>query len=141
MMGFISIDSPVLAPCKHLLVLKLRLDHRYVSIEGQVSTLEKKVYTQNWSLYNLAQMQEFELFDQFLYQLLSSIKNPKQHMGKPQMHLKDKIFCCIMKVYCQLSSRRAKYLYHDALERQQITHAPYFIQSFSNNIKIRWTIY
>jgi transposase len=31
-----------------------------------------------------------------------------------------------MKVYSQLSSRRAKYLYHDALERQQITYAPHF---------------
>ena len=71
-------------------------------------------------------MQEFELFDQFLNQLVSYIEDPEQQMGKPQMHLRDKIFCCVMKVYSQLSSRRAKYLYHDALERQQITHAPHF---------------
>jgi transposase len=31
-----------------------------------------------------------------------------------------------MKVYSQLSSRRAKYLYHDALLRQQISHSPHF---------------
>ena len=112
-------------PCKHIIALKLRLVG-YASIEGQEPAVEKKKYSQNWHLYNSAQTQEFELFDQFLYQLVSSIEDPKQHMGKPQMHLRDKIFCCIMKVYSQLSSRRAKYLYHDALERQQITYAPHF---------------
>jgi len=115
-------------PCKHLLALKLRLEHRYVSIEGQEPKIEKKTYPQNWSAYNQAQVQEFEIFDQFLYQLISNIEEPERprKRGRPELKLQDQIFCCIMKVYSQLSSRRAKYLYHDALQRQQIQNAPHF---------------
>ena len=115
-----------ISPCKHLLALKIKYESGVYKIEEETSKIESKTYSQNWSEYNLAQMQEFEIFDQFLYQLVSSIDDPEQHMGKPQMHLSDKIYCCIMKVYSQLSSRRAKHLYHDALERQQIVHAPHF---------------
>jgi transposase len=126
-----------ITPCKHLLALKLRLDHRYISIEGQEPKIEKKTYTQNWSDYNLAQMQEFELFDQFLYQLVSTIETPEQqNRGRPRIKLTDQLFCCIMKVYSQLSSRRAKHLYNDALQRQQIEHSPYFnVVSYTLNKK------
>lgn len=115
-----------ITPCKHLLALKIKYETGFYDTGEEIAEIERKTYSQNWSLYNMAQVQEFELFDQFLYQLVSHIEDPKQHMGKPQMHLKDKIFCCITKVYSQFSSRRAKYLYHDALERQQITHSPHF---------------
>ena len=115
-----------ITPCKHLLALKIKYETGFYETEEEIPEIKRKTYSQNWKLYNMAQMQEFELFDQFLYQLVSSIEDTKQHMGKPQMHLRDKIFCCIMKAYSQLSSRRAKYLYNDALERQQITHAPHF---------------
>jgi len=110
-----------ITPCKHIIALKLQLDHRYVSIEGQEPTIEKKTYTQNWSAYNQAQVQEFEVFDQFLYQLISTIEEPEQHMGRPKHALSDLIFCCIMKTYSQLSSRRSQYLFHEALQRQQIS--------------------
>jgi transposase len=78
-------------------------------------------------MYNAAQIQEFELFDQFLYQLVSLIEEPERNgPGRPSLKLRDQLFCCIMKVYSQLSCRRAKYLYQDALLRQQISHNPYF---------------
>ena len=110
-----------IGPCKHIIALKLRLVG-YASIEEQETKVEKKTYTQNWSNYNMAQMQEFELFDQFLYQLVSTIEEPEQqHMGRPQHKLRDLIFCCIMKTYSQLSSRRSQYLFHEALQRQQIS--------------------
>ncbi len=115
-----------ISPCKHLIALKIKYDSGFYEIEEKIPIIESKTYSQNWSEYNMAQVQEFELFDQFLYQLVSHIEDPEQHMGKPQMHLSDKIYCCIMKVYSQLSSRRAKHLYHDALDRQQITNAPHF---------------
>ena len=115
-----------ISPCKHLIALKIKYDSGFYETEEEIPEIKRKTYSQDWKLYNMAQMQEFELFDQFLYQLISHIEDTKQHMGKPQMHLRDKIFCCIMKVYSQLSIRRAKYLYHDALERQQITYAPHF---------------
>jgi transposase len=115
-------------PCKHIHALDIRLEsliNPYINEDGPV--LEKPTYNQNWPLYNMAQTQEFELFDQFLYQLVSYIEEPKQNdLGRPRIKLKDQVFCCIMKVYSQLSSRRAQYLYYDALERQQIQHAPHF---------------
>ena len=121
-------------PCKHIIALKLQLDHRYVSIEGQEPKIEKKIYTQNWKLYNMAQVQEFELFDQFLYQLVSLIEEPEQNSrGRPRIKLKDQIFCCIMKVYSQLSLRRSQYLFHEALQRHQISHSPHF-NNISNTL-------
>ena len=68
-------------------------------------------------------MQEFELFDQFLYQLVFNIEEPerKPGPGRPSHNLKDLIFCCIMKIYSQLSSRRSQHLFHEALQRQQIS--------------------
>ena len=114
-------------PCKHIIALKLRLDHRYVSIEGQEPKIEKKTYTQNWSAYNQAQVQEFELFDKLLYHLVEPIQGPEYNgPGRPPLKNSDQIFCCVMKVYSMLSSRRAKWLYHEAVQRQQIEHAPHF---------------
>jgi len=79
-------------------------------------------------------MQEFELFDQFLYQLVSSIEEPEQNSrGRPRIKLKDQIFCCIMKVYSQLSLRRSQYLFHEALQRHQISHSPHF-NNISNTL-------
>ncbi len=71
--------------------------------------------------------QEIELFDQFLCQLVSTIEESERGgKGRPRMKLKDRIFCCIMKAYSQLSSRRAQCLYHQALQRHQIDLSPHF---------------
>ena len=57
---------------------------------------------------------------------IGTIEEPKQEgRGKPRMPLQDKIFCCIMKVYSQLSSRRSQCLYHQALQRHQISPGAY----------------
>jgi len=115
-------------PCKHILALKT-----YRDVGGNVDFLEKNpepikiTYGQSWANYNLAQSHEIELFDHFLKQLVSTIEEPKHEgRGKPRMPLQDKIFCCVMKVYSQLSSRRSQCLYHQALQRQQISHSPHF---------------
>ena len=79
-------------------------------------------------------MQEFELFDQFLYQLVSTIEVSKQEgRGRPRIKLKDQVFCCIMKVYSQLSLRRSQYLFNEALQRHQISHSPHF-NNISNTL-------
>jgi len=116
-----------ITPCKHLLALKLQLDHRYVSIEGQEPKIEKKTYTQNWSAYNQAQVQEFELFDKLLYHLVEPVQGPEHNgPGRPPLKNSDQVFCCVMKVYSMLASRRAKWLYSEAVQRQQIERAPHF---------------
>ena len=74
----------------------------------------------------MAQAHEIELFDHLLSELVSIVEEPEQHMGRPRLMLSDQIFCAVMKVYSQLSSRRAQCLYYQALERQQVSHAPHF---------------
>lgn len=111
-------------PCKHLLALKIRYESGFYETEEKIPEIQSKKYTQNWKLYNMAQMQEFELFDQFLYQLVSTIEEPEQHMGRPKLKLRDQIFCCVLKIYSQLSLRRSQCLYHQALQRQQISYEP-----------------
>jgi len=112
-------------PCKHTIAVELY--HGIGNVHDDViKEITPKTYSQEWAMYNAAQVQEFELFDQFLYQLVSLIDEPEQHMGRPRLKLRDQLFCSIMKVYSQLSGRRASYLYAEAMERQQISHAPHF---------------
>lgn len=113
-------------PCKHILALKMHLNIGEVTIKGQEPIIAPVTYSQDWANYNQAQSQEIELFDMFLTQLVSTIDEQEQHMGRPRLKLSDQLFCCIMKVYSQLSLRRANCLYHQALERSQITHNPHY---------------
>lgn len=110
--------------CKHIIALKLYLEVGYVIIEGKEPEITSVTYSQDWANYNKAQSQELKLFDQFLCQLVSIIEEPDQYMGRPKIKLKDQIFCCIMKVYSQLSLRRASCLYSQALQKQQISYSP-----------------
>lgn len=120
-----NVKNGHISSCKHILALKIRYESGFYEIE-EVPKIETKTYIQNWSFYNQAQIQEFELFDQFLCQLVSSIEEPDQYMGRPKLKMRDQIFCSIMKVYSQLSGRRAHCLYVQAMEKQQILHAPHF---------------
>jgi len=112
-----------IGPCKHLIALKIKYETGFYETEEEIPEIKRKTYSQDWKLYNMAQMQEFELFDQFLYQLVFNIEEPerKSGPGRPSHDLKDLIFCCIMKTYSQLSSRRSQHLFHEALQRQQIS--------------------
>ncbi len=113
--------------CKHIIALKLYLEIGYVTIEGEEPKIAHVTYSQDWANYNKAQSQEMELFDQFLNQLLSTIEEIPQHgRGRPGLKLRDQIFCCVMKNYSQLSSRRSQCLFHQALQRHQITHSPHY---------------
>ncbi len=108
-------------PCKHVLALRLHLDIDYKVEKGEEKQIIPITYSQNWSNYNQAQSNEIEIFDRLLYELCSSIPEPEQNIGRPKHPLKDLIFCCIMKVYSQLSSRRSQCLFEQALERNEIS--------------------
>lgn len=69
----------------------------------------RKTYKQDWSAYNLAQTQEFKMFQDILIELIDSVlevRKPLFKKGRPYLNLKDMIFCCVMKVYFSKSSRR-----------------------------------
>ena len=63
-------------------------------------------YTQNWEEYNEAQTKEKLLFYKFLNELLDIIPKREYTFGRPRKPLRDMIFCCMIKVYNNTSSRR-----------------------------------
>ncbi len=112
--------------CKHILAVQLYLEAHRLSPEIVLGDRERPTYSQYWTAYNAAQTEEITLFDSLLSELVDSIEEPEQVMGRPRLPLKEQLFCAIQKVYSQLSSRRAESLYRNAEARGQIDHAPHF---------------
>ncbi len=87
-----------------------RLGERQMSIdEFDKKTKIKKTYKQQWSAYDLAQTEEFKLFQDTLIELIDSliqVRKPIRKNGKPFLDLKDMLFCCVMKVFFGKSARR-----------------------------------
>lgn len=112
--------------CKHILATRYYLEIQQESTDGIQTERIHLTYKQAWSAYNAAQTQEIELFDQLLKELVSTVSEPEQTMGRPRLPLSDQVFCAVMKTYSQLSSRRAHCLFRRAEEREQVSHAPHF---------------
>jgi transposase len=98
--------------CKHLFAVKFTLK-REVGSDGTVTetkTLtfaEKKVYTQNWPAYNLAQREEKHRFKTLLHDLCHGIPEPAPaKTGRRPVPLSDRLFATTYKVYSTVSSRR-----------------------------------
>jgi len=112
--------------CKHILATRYYLQIEQETEQGTVFEKIPITYKQAWSAYNQAQAQEIKLFDELLKELVITIPEPEQHMGRPRLKQSDKIFCAIQKVYSQLSGRRANSLFERALEHEQLSHAPHY---------------
>lgn len=112
--------------CKHILATRYYLEIQQETTDGIKTERIPLTYKQAWSAYNSAQTQEIELFDQLLKELVSTVSEPEQTIGRPRIPLPDQIFCAVMKSYSQLSSRRAHCLFRRAEEREQVSHAPHF---------------
>ncbi len=108
-------------PCKHILALRLHLDIDFKVEKGEEKQLIPITYSQNWTEYNKAQCNEIELFDKLLYELVGSLPESLQSLGRPRHQIRDIIFCSILKVYSQLSSRRAQCLFKQAVEDNHIS--------------------
>src|SRR5208337_2051523 len=113
-------------PCKHILATRFYLEVQRDTPEGTVTEKVHLTYAQAWSAYNAAQTEEIKIFDALLKDLVRSIPEPEQTIGRPRLPLSESLFCGIQKVYSQLSSRRAQSLFQHAVERSQIDHAPHF---------------
>ena len=110
--------------CKHAFAVKY-----YLGIEKPSGTVEKVklTYKQAWSTYNQAQNNEVNLFDKLLSDLIEVVEEPepKKGAGRPNLSLKEQLFCSTQKVYSQLSSRRAKSLFNNAQERGLLKQSPH----------------
>ena len=113
--------------CKHIFAVEITVS-KSLNQDGSVTVTQTKriTYSQEWSAYNKAQTSELKLFDELLIDLLEGVAEPAYTFGRPQLPLREQLFCSITKVYSQLSSRRASMLYNYALERGFIRHKPHF---------------
>lgn len=119
--------------CKHQFAVFYTIQKKVtlkktIDKKGNTTTTKttKITYSQKWKSYNKAQTSEIELFDVLLRDLVNSIEETSQRMGRPRLSMRDSLFCSVQKVYSQLSSRRAYTLYKNAKGREQIGHAPNF---------------
>lgn len=90
---------------------------------------KKKTYKQQWSAYNLAQTEEFKLFQDTLVELIDSLIEVRRlfpRRGRQFMNLKDMLFCCVMKVYFGKSTRRNTGYLSLAKGMNYITKVPHF---------------
>lgn len=111
--------------CKHAYAVRYYLQVEKATDKGILTEKVRLTYKQAWKAYNQAQNEEIRLFDKLLKDLVESVEEPEQGMGRPRLSTKEQMFCAIQKVYSQLSSRRAKSLFVNASERGQIAKVPH----------------
>jgi transposase len=95
-----------------------------VTIHGQESKEPSKTYSQQWSSYDHSQLEEHDYFQHLLNELVSTVEEPEQHMGRPRLKLRDVLFCCITKGYSKQSSRKVHHFFEEAMRRHYISYAP-----------------
>jgi len=67
---------------------------------------ENAKYSQEWKEYNEAQTKEKLLLYKLLDELLNIIPKRDYTFGRPRKSLRDMVFCCMLKIYLNTSSRR-----------------------------------
>ena len=110
--------------CKHAYAVRYYLKTEIDTPQGKVVKEKRLSAPQAWGAYRRAQTSEVKMFDELLSDLVESIEEPAQDMGRPRVPLKSAVYCAVQKVYSQLSSRRAFSLYKHAESREQIGAAP-----------------
>lgn len=87
---------------------------------------KKKTYPQNWAAYNKAQKKEKLIFLELLHDLVSQIPRPIHNgKGRPPVFIGDMIYCCGVKLYNGMSSRRNESDIIIAYERGYIDKVPH----------------
>jgi len=106
--------------CKHILAAQLSL----------LKPARKKplVHSESyWTNYNISQTEEIRLFGELLHDLALTVDEPIQiGRGRRFLPIATKIFCSVLKVYSQKSSRRSAGMYQSAVENRFINQVPHF---------------
>jgi len=110
--------------CKHIFAIEIH--ERRLTMPTATPPAEVK-YTQDWSAYNAAQVNERDHVLQLLHGLCQGITMPPQTgRGRPKTPLADVVFACAMKVYEGRSGRRVssalRQCHEDGLTSK---HVPY----------------
>lgn len=111
--------------CKHVWAVTFTMTAE-VSVDGETVASERVTYSQEWSTYNRAQVEEKDTFMRLLADLCSTVPQPPQSKGRPRLPLADMAFAATFKVYSRFSSRRFSSDMRDAQGRDLIRQAPHF---------------
>src|SRR5579863_3092773 len=92
-------------PCKHVYAVRFTLK-REQGTDGTVTETktmtftQKRVYRQDWPIYNLAQIEEKRRFQALLFDLCAGLPDPPENKtGRKRTAMADMIFACALKVY------------------------------------------
>jgi len=94
--------------------------------DGTVTQTARLTYSQEWTSYNRAQVEEKDTFMRLLADLCSGVPQPVQTNGRPRLPLSDMAFAAAFKVYSRFSSRRFSSDLREAQERGLIDRTPHF---------------
>jgi Transposase len=92
--------------------------------EYNVNTQQNSPSQTNWSLYNKAQTNEIDLFEDFLYELVNTVEDEEKSIRRPKTPIQDLLYCAIQKTYTQLSLRRGYGISRRAAEDNKIGSVP-----------------
>jgi transposase len=99
--------------CKHLYAVETVMKRETasngtVTETRTVTFTEKKVYKQDWPIYDLAQREEKRRFEVLLADLCQGVQDPPANKtGRKRTSMADMVFAAVFKVYTGFSGRRA----------------------------------
>jgi transposase len=118
--------------CQHIFAVEF-IERKEKRADGTEVTTKamKMTCTQDWPIYDYAQMHEQERFVELLRELCNGIEQPEYKFGRPRLPLSDVIFSIVSKVYSTMSGRRFMPELKDAEARQLIDKSPSFASTFN----------
>jgi len=118
--------------CKHVFAVEYTIQRERNSAgETTVTESVKVKYSQTWSAYNAAQVNEKERVATLLRDLYAAIENPVQGRGRPRLPISDSVFCAVMKVYGGASGRRTMTDLRYFADKGYIDKAPHYNSVFN----------
>lgn len=114
------------ARCKHVWAVIVTMTAQKNADGTVTQTAMKLTYSQDWSSYNRAQVEEKDTFMRLLADLCTCIHEPPQGKGRPRLPLSDMVFATTYKVFSRFSSRRFASDLREAHKRGLISSVPHF---------------
>src|SRR5581483_2521322 len=89
--------------CKHIWAVLITMEKE--TPDGTITETARITYSQEWSSYNRAQVEEKDTFMRLLADLCHGIPQPPRGLGRPRLPLSDMAYASAFKVYTRFSSR------------------------------------
>ena len=114
--------------CKHIFAVEIVVKRE---TDGTETVTVRQTYSQNWSAYNAAQVNEKHHFQTLLHDLCKGVPEPRAGRGRPRIPAADAIFAACFKVYSTVSGRRFMSDLRDAHDRGHISRLPCYNSVFN----------